>query len=182
MWGAKAPAWEKTSACAARKHSSSTYKDKSSTLIRRSSTLKRITPLGNHHCNRKDEDSSASDPAYIEEAAEPQLIPWYPRTGRLTCEIEKIPQIVLATWTHWQTIHRTATFLKDSLQHWWAQKDCRGHAIISWTLMWHPVLQLVQEKLKISQTKQKGYAIIPFSRIYVTLIWSYQQKRLCSVV
>ena len=40
MWEAKVAAWEKTSVCAARKHSSSTYKDKSSTLIRRSSTIK----------------------------------------------------------------------------------------------------------------------------------------------
>ena len=37
---AKVAAWEITSVCAARKHSSSTYKDKSSTPIRRSSTLK----------------------------------------------------------------------------------------------------------------------------------------------
>ena len=31
--------------------------------------------------------------------------------------------------------------------------------------MWHPGLQLVQEKLKISQMEQKSYALDPFSQI-----------------
>ena len=53
MWEAKVVAWEITSVCAARKHSSSTYKDESSTLIRRSSTLQWRTPLGTHSYNRK---------------------------------------------------------------------------------------------------------------------------------
>ena len=46
--------WRTVSVYAARKHSSSTYKDKSSTLIGRSSTLKRRTPLGTHSYNYKD--------------------------------------------------------------------------------------------------------------------------------
>ena len=50
---------------------------------------------------------------------------------------------------------------------------------VPWKLLlpevWHPGLQLVQEKLRISQMKQKSYALVPFSQIYVTFIWSYQQ-------
>ena len=54
MWEAKMAAWEITSVCAACKHSSSTYKDKSSTPIRRSSNLKQRTPIGTHRYNCKD--------------------------------------------------------------------------------------------------------------------------------
>ena len=47
---------------AARKYSSSTYQDQSTTLIRRSSTLQGGTPLGTHNYNCKIEEISASDP------------------------------------------------------------------------------------------------------------------------
>ena len=48
---------------AVQKYSSSTYKNKSTTPIRRSSTLQRRTSLGTHNYNCKAEESSATNPA-----------------------------------------------------------------------------------------------------------------------
>jgi len=63
----------------ARKYSSSTYKDEPTTPIRRSSTLQRRTPLGIHSYNCKIEETSATDPAKVEEAAEPHYPPVTPK-------------------------------------------------------------------------------------------------------
>jgi len=97
---------------AARKYSSSTYQDTSTTSIRRSSTLQWITPLGTHSYNRRVEDMRSLT-CCLNRRSSQSLSTTRDTQGQRSHEQNSADSMaVLATWTHKYTAHWKVAFIR----------------------------------------------------------------------